>query len=136
MFHSVSIEHANQTHQNAMDDSYVTLCLQVWSSGAIQCQICHLTFNDQSAISAHYDTAHAQGPRNEARFECEVCKKKFTSKGNLNIHLAAVHGIGDVKTFQCNICSRVFKHKHVLKNHLKNVHKVFSTCCQEWSFNH
>ena len=127
MFHSVSIEHANQTHQNAMDDSYVTLCLQVWSSGAIQCQICHLTFNDQSAISAHYDTAHSTTVRakpGEGTFECDVCGKKSIDRYKLKRHLSTIHGIGDVKTFQCDVCSLVFKHKHVLNRHLKRVHNV------------
>ena len=86
-----------------------------------------MTFSDQSAISVHYDTAHAQCSRPEhpdARHECEVCDRKFTDTSNLRRHLSTVHGVGDVKTFQCDICSRVFKRKDNLKYHLKNVHKV------------
>ena len=85
-------------------------------------------FSDQSAISAHYDTAHAESggkPEHpDARHGCEVCGRKFTRKYDLKTHLSAVHDVGDVKTFHCNICSRVFKRKHVLEYHLKNVHKV------------
>ena len=103
----------------------LVLCLQVLTPGAIQCQLCHMTFNDQAAISAHYDTAHAHGSsRPDARHECEVCDRKFTDTSNLRRHLSTVHGVGDVKTFQCDICSRVFKRKDNLKYHLKNVHKV------------
>ena len=112
----------------AMTDSCVALCLQVWTSGAIQCQICHMTFNDESAISAHYDTAHAQGSGRPEQFhakhECEVCGRKFTRKPHLRRHLSTFHSVGDVKTFQCDVCPRVFKHKHHLKDHLKRVHKV------------
>ena len=83
-----------------------------------------MMFGDQSAISAHYDTVHAQGRRNEARFECEVCEKKFTQKSSLTRHMSMVHGVGDVKTFHCDICSHVSKQKQDLKKHLRNVHKV------------
>ena len=113
-----------------INDSRVALCVQVWTPGAIQCQICYMTFNDQSAISAHYDTAHAQSSsrgrpeRPDARHECDVCGRKFTRKFDLKTHLSTVHDVGDVKTFQCDSCSRVFKHKHVLNRHLRTVHKV------------
>ena len=87
-----------------------------------------MMFSDQSAISAHYDTAHAQssGSRPEhpdARHECEVCGRKFVEKYHLKNHLSTVHGVGEVRTFQCDVCSRVFKHKHHLKRHMR-VHKV------------
>ena len=90
-----------------------------------------MTFIDQSAISAHYDTAHAQSssrpPRPEhpdARHECEVCGKKFVRNRDKKRHLSTVHGVGDVKTFQCDVCSRVFKEKGTLTNHLSQVHGI------------
>ena len=97
------------------------------STVGIQCQICRMMFSDQSAISAHYDTAHAQssGSRPEhpdARHECEVCGRKFTEKHHLRRHLSTVHGVGDFQSFQCNVCSYVSKHKHNLKTHLSRVH--------------
>ena len=86
-----------------------------------------MTFSDHSAISAHYDTAHAQSCRSrpehpDARHECEVCGRKFTEKRSLNLHLKTIHGVGDVKTFQCDVCSQVFKEKGNLKKHLAVVH--------------
>ena len=114
-----------------IDSCCLVLCLQVWASGAIQCQICHMTFSNQSAINVHYDKAHAQSsgrpPRPEhpdARHECEVCGRKFTDKGNMRRHLSTVHGVGDVKTFKCDICSRVFKEKSTLTKHLNTVHLI------------
>ena len=91
----------------------------------IQCQICYMTFCDQSAISAHYDTAHAQSsgrsrPEHpDARYECEVCSRKFTEKCNLKLHLRTVHG---TESFQCGECSYVTKRKDSLKRHLSRVH--------------
>ena len=87
-------------------------------------------FNDQSAISAHYDTAHTQSSsrgrpeQRDSRYECEVCGRKFTENGNLTKHLSTIHGVGDVKTFQCNICDRTFTQKGNLKAHLAAVHSV------------
>ena len=99
------------------------LLFQWWPS-CIQCQLCHMTFSDQSAINAHYDTVHSVTENPKARFGCEVCDKKFTSKTSLKQHLAFTHSIGDAKTFQCDICSRVFNYKSHLTRHIKSVHAV------------
>ena len=83
-------------------------------------------FSDPSAISAHYDTVHAQsGGRPEhpdARYGCEVCGTKFTEKSSLRRHLKNIHDLGDAKTFQCDACSYVTKRRHDLKIHMSNVH--------------
>ena len=94
----------------------------------IQCQLCHMTFSDQSAINVHYDTAHAQISSRrqhvDAKHECGVCNRKFTMKGSLGRHLSTVHGIGDVKTFKCEICLKIFNRKHVLERHVATVHNL------------
>ena len=105
---------------------FVSVFAQAWPPG-IQCQICYMTFSDQSAISAHYDTAHAERGRPEhsdARYECDVCGRKFTEKCSLKRHTSTVHGVGDVKTFECDLCSKVFKEKGNLTKHLRRVHKI------------
>ena len=84
-----------------------------------------MTFSDQSAISAHYDTAHAHGSsRPDARHECEVCDRKFTEKRSLKRHLSSVHGVGEIQMFPCDVCTRVFKEKHHLKRHMSTVHRT------------
>ena len=105
--------------------SSVPLCVrlfQLWLPLTIQCQLCHMTFSDQSAINAHYDTAHAHRERASARFECEICGRKMMHKYDLKRHLATTHNIGDVKTFPCDVCLRVFKRKDHLQRHM-NRHK-------------
>ena len=87
-----------------------------------------MTFNDQSAISSHYDTAHAQSggrpERPDARYECEICGRKFTEKSNLKSHLRNIHGLGDAKTFQCDLCPKVCALKTNLKQHMADVHNI------------
>ena len=107
--------------------------MQSWRPN-IQCQLCPMTFSDQSAISAHNDTAHVHSntrapppPRPEhpdAKYPCEVCGRKFTTSSHMRKHMITVHGIGDVKTFQCDVCSKTFKEKDKLKRHLSAVHRL------------
>ena len=101
----------------------VSFCFQFRSSG-IQCQICHMVFNDQSAISAHYDTAHAQSSDNpNAKYECTVCGKKMTSKQSLERHKTNTHGLGEKTSLSCDVCGYVTYYKSALTRHMKTVHK-------------
>ena len=97
----------------------------MWSGG-IKCQLCPMTFSDQSAVSAHYDTAHvptsSRPEHPDARHGCEVCRKKFTTKRSLRQHLYTEHGLGDIKKFTCDVCSRVFNKKCNFNAHMKKVH--------------
>ena len=108
--------------------------MQSWRSN-IQCQLCPMTFSDQSAISAHYDTAHAQRntrvpppPRPEhpdAKYPCEVCGRKFKQSQDIHRHMRNVHGAGESKTFECDFCSKSFNRKDTSgKTFVYNAH-----CC-------
>ena len=89
---------------------------------------------DPSAISAHYISEHApkqfrapppmRREHPDARHECEVCGRKFTLKKDVPRHMAAVHGIGDVKIYQCDVCSRIFKYSSSVTKHLRSAHGV------------
>ena len=83
-----------------------------------------MTFNDQSAISAHYETAHAQssGSR-DARYECTVCGKKMTSKQSFEQHMTNVHGLGEKRSFTCDLCGYVISYKTALNRHIRTIHK-------------
>ena len=107
--------------------------MQSWSLD-ILCQLCPMKFSDQSALSAHYDTAHAHSstraplpPRPEhpgAKYPCEVCGRKFKKSGDVHRHMRTVHGVGDVKTYQCDLCPKVCTQKSNLKCHMASVHCV------------
>ena len=93
-----------------------------------------MTFSDQSAISDHYDTAHAQSntraplpPRPEhpdAKYPCEVCGRKFTQSRYMRLHMGTVHGVGEANTFQCNVCAKICTQKSHLKTHLSVMHGI------------
>ena len=112
----------------SVTDAFVVTFLQKWTS-ALQCQMCHMTFSDQSAISAHYTTAHShnirtpRAKRGTGTNECEVCGKRYMGRDKLKMHMADVHGIGELKTFQCEFCPKVFKQKSHLQAHLKRKHE-------------
>ena len=100
-----------------------------WPPSA-QCQIRHMPFGDQSAISAHYDAAHAQSrtieapPRAEhsdSRHKCVVCGRKFATKGNLSRHLETVHN-PDGPRYECKVCGKNFTQKGHLSQHRTNIH--------------
>ena len=104
-------------------DAHGFVCFQFQPSG-IKCQLCYMTFNDQSAINAHYDTVHAQGSDNpNAKYECTVCGKKVTSKRSLEQHKTNAHGLGDKRSFSCDLCDYVTSYKHHLARHVRTVHK-------------
>ena len=97
----------------------------MWPPG-IQCQLCPMTFSDQSAISAHYDTAHApcntRPEHPDAKYPCDVCGRKFVYKSDARKHLATVHSVGGLQAFHCDVCSKSFTQKGNLKLHLSDVH--------------
>ena len=109
------------------------LCLiQTWPP-VVQCQICRMTFGDKSAISSHYDTAHAHSstrappsPRPEhpgARHKCEVCGRRFRQKSSLSLHLRTVHST-DGPRHECEVCDRKFTQKSHLNHHMRTAHSV------------
>ena len=113
------------------------MCFQMWPWG-FRCRLCLMTFNDESAMSAHFDSAHAHdtiarappGTRRpppehpNAKYPCDGCGKKFTLSGNMQTHRKSVHGVGGVETFKCEVCLKVFKRKADLKTHLSSIHSL------------
>lgn len=79
-----------------------------------QCGTCRQSFKHLSTLKKHTCTLpHA----------CPYCGKIISTKANLTIHIAYVHGIGDGKYFTCDICGRIYKSKRNIDVHMK-VHMV------------
>ena len=54
-------------------------------------------------------------------FKCNVCKKVFSQKSNLNIHMLSVHD--GKKVFQCKICEQRFSEKGSMNRHIESIHE-------------
>ena len=95
----------------------------------IQCQICYMTFTDQSTINAHYETMHDDSARNDrgGAYACDVCGKRMSSRFWLKQHLATTHGVGEATKFECNVCARAFGDRSNLNRHMKRVHHKTSS---------
>ena len=102
--------------------------LQAKASG-IKCQICHVVFLNQSAITDHYNSEHKglaiahYAQRGQGAHACDVCDKRYTTKQSLQRHRATVHAVGEALTFKCDVCSREFNVKSNLFAHIKRMHK-------------
>ncbi|KRT86254.1 zinc finger protein [Oryctes borbonicus] len=110
-----------------------------------KCPECPYQTNDRHDLKKH-QYRHA----NIKPFECTTCKRRFTQKGHLTMHIKNKHeavtdkeykcrfcpyqtnGKGDfklhlyvhdtVKRFECEICGKRFRQKANLQVHLKNLH--------------
>lgn len=51
----------------------------------------------------------------DRRHVCQVCRKAFSQRGHLNVHMLIHTG---VKPFRCDICNRNFNQKQTLKRHM------------------
>ena len=87
------------------------------------CPLCGTFFKYLCLLNRHM-TVHIQS--SEKQFECEVCHKYFTRKGNLKTHLKKIHTDPATspsdKTFECDVCNRTFNSKATLNAHRKKKH--------------
>ncbi|XP_061713728.1 gastrula zinc finger protein XlCGF46.1-like [Cydia pomonella] len=75
------------------------------------CVTCARRFVSQQALDMHM-IIHTR----DLAFECDVCHKKFRSKGHVSRHIRQVHV--KEKNHQCEICSKAFFDKNMLQEHL------------------
>eukprot|EP01083_Nonionella_stella_P026107 71887_1 len=61
---------------------------------------------------------HENIHRNERRYKCTYCEKRFNNKKDVKHHVANRH----TKPFKCPICPRGFGSKHYLQLHVNAVH--------------
>ena len=59
------------------------------------------------------------------RYNCdhENCKKSFTEKSSLKLHIYTVHE--GHKDYACNTCGKSFAQKSGLKTHFRGVHATY-----------
>ena len=52
------------------------------------CQECHLKLFSQSHLRLHFESAHEI----IKKLECQICKRSYSSRGNLFKHRKVIHG--------------------------------------------
>lgn len=110
---------------------------------SMQCNVCKKIFSTISNLRKHVKTFHESSPRPEAEYKCltnswintknldkhenarcNVCKKIFSTRGNLSKHFKISHSSGvklepDFKCFKCDI---FFKTLEDVNQHSKDAH--------------
>lgn len=71
---------------------------------------------------------HIEVVHKKVRYPCNLCGKKFTTKGFLKIHIASVH---ENVTHECNQCGKHFTIKGNLAKHIQSVHQYNCNHCEK-----
>lgn len=64
----------------------------------------------------------SEPPKEESEsISCSQCLKRFSSQGNLRVHINVVHA--ERKDFQCRACAKRFGTKNNMQRHVAMVHR-------------
>lgn len=82
-----------------------------------KCPICNRVLSCRSALRQHYRTHTGERP-----FQCRLCRRSFTTKGNLKTHIS-VHKINPLLSpvHSCTLCHKKYSTAHALQQHI-NTH--------------
>ena len=95
-------------------------------SQPFRCSICDLGFSFPGNLQRHEKTAHAVGGK-KSLYQCEWCKKQFTTAYNLKEH-ERIH-TGDRISHTCGICNKQYNDRSNFNRHMRT-HYVSSQNAQ------
>ena len=103
----------------------------------IRSYICRKILNSEEHSSA-LKGSYTEKAQVKEQLICEICKKSFSRKSHLRVHVQTVHD--GVKEHRCEICGKTFGEKSTLRTHgkvheLVKPHKCIS-CDKNFRFRH
>ncbi|CAL4064982.1 unnamed protein product, partial [Meganyctiphanes norvegica] len=90
-----------------------------------KCLYCHRKMTQLADVQAHMREFHP-----ERLFECEICRLRFDSKGELIIHLQQ-HVATEERIYACDICPQSFAQPRQLREHQRQHINNKSFQCSE-----
>lgn len=88
-------------------------------SQKVKCNECGEMFGSNSELDAHKASVHPVGS-----FDCETCRKTFTTQAKLNQHIQDAHS-----PQICNLCGQQFADKNALAKHKREKHHFECSEC-------
>ncbi|XP_033230518.1 zinc finger protein 2 homolog isoform X1 [Belonocnema kinseyi] len=104
-----------------------------------QCKICNSYFRTARALASHDLIAHSK----EKRYECDICKQKFSNHFNMELHIVAHMRMDEIchetnmnlkppkpsKPFKCEVCCKKYARKEDLESHMLSHRNMKSFAC-------
>ena len=88
-------------------------------SPKVRCNECDEMFDSNSKLAAHKASVHPV-----VSFDCETCRKTFTTRAKLNQHIKDAHS-----PQICNLCNQKFADKNALTQHKRKKHHFECSEC-------
>ena len=88
-------------------------------SPKVRCNECDEMFDSNSKLAAHKASVHPA-----VSFDCETCRKTFTTRAKLNQHIKDAHS-----PQICNLCNQKFADKNALTQHKRRKHHFECSEC-------
>ena len=88
-------------------------------SQKVRCNECDEMFDSNSKLAAHKASVHPV-----VSFDCETCRKTFTTRAKLNQHIKDAHS-----PQICNLCNQKFADKNALTQHKRQKHHFECSEC-------